>query len=230
MSTVACSKTKKSSRRRRRIHLKAFLLKELQSFKGDSTKTFDCSKSKWCRWKRVDVLIWKKAFLKFLVGLCYNSQNSFVLSLMVFLVRYVGEAIRRLFNSEVATEVMDESLDISELLRRANNKAYNALISDCNLDAEYGGLTLLEGIAMSLTAQQKKTIFEMYSKNMQAFYEDIPSWGWDASEKKKDLFRSTSRFLLLVNPDNHDEVHAFTMFRFEWDDEDEPGIACDVDR
>ena len=31
-----------------------------------------------------------------------------------------------------------------------------------------------------------------------------------------------SKFLLLVAPEDNNEVLAFVMFRFEWDDEDEP--------
>lgn len=116
--------------------------------------------------------------------------------------------------------MMAESLDVTELLRRANSTT--KLREECNLGKSFESYSLVEAVSMTLSDHQKNTIFEMYSQNMKALYEAIPSWGWSDNEKSKDLFRSTSKFLLLVNPDNNDDVKAFTMFRFEWDDEDEP--------
>ncbi|KAJ6519899.1 hypothetical protein C8R45DRAFT_40010 [Mycena sanguinolenta] len=54
---------------------------------------------------------------------------------------------------------------------------------------------------------------------MRAMYKGS-SFGWNPSEKQKELFNSLSRFIL-VYPNGSDSLVAFTAFRFEFEDEDE---------
>lgn len=81
----------------------------------------------------------------------------------------------------------------------------------------------------------RMNIFELLRENMKIFYE-ISGWGWNETEKQKELFHPHSRFLLLTSPSpaaansderrlDREEVVGFAMFRFEWDDEDEPEHA-----
>ena len=73
-----------------------------------------------------------------------------------------------------------------------------------------------------LTIKQKELIFNLFEKNMKEMYEK--TWGWNKDDKMKELFSSTSKFLIILNKNNEieEEIIAFSMFRFEWDDEDEP--------
>lgn len=69
---------------------------------------------------------------------------------------------------------------------------------------------------------------------MKELYE--ANWGWKEIEKKSELFNGDSRFICVyeaVKSEDSDtsdasgmkvnrDLVAFVMFRFEWDDEDEP--------
>jgi GNAT superfamily N-acetyltransferase len=87
-----------------------------------------------------------------------------------------------------------------------------------------------------LTDIEQNSIFMILEENMKTWYEK--TWGWKETEKKKEIFQSDSRFLCLYEvpesmnaPNNtvslgedvaNKRLVAFAMFRFEWDDEDEP--------
>lgn len=74
--------------------------------------------------------------------------------------------------------------------------------------------------ATNLTSKQKTTIMDILRDNMREMYE-ANGWGWKEVEKRKEVFDRRSRFILLLNAQS-DEVVAYVIFRFEWDDEDEP--------
>jgi len=74
-------------------------------------------------------------------------------------------------------------------------------------------------------------IFEIFENNMRVHYEE--TWGWNRNEKMKELFHPAARFIVVTNAkgverqDNSvaidpSEIVAFTIYRFDWDDEDEP--------
>eukprot|EP00981_Chlorochromonas_danica_P006417 scaffold1389_cov251-Ochromonas_danica.AAC.15 len=72
-------------------------------------------------------------------------------------------------------------------------------------------------------------ISDLFMANMEEKYRDA-GWKFDLIEKQKELFHPASRFLLLTqkNNDNDSEsdndrvVVGYLIFRFTWDDEDEP--------
>jgi ribosomal protein S18 acetylase RimI-like enzyme len=72
----------------------------------------------------------------------------------------------------------------------------------------------------SLTPQQKIDVFALFEANMKEMYDK--TWGWNKDDKIKELFAPTSTFLIIQDDVNNNKVVAFTMFRFEWDDEEEP--------
>ena len=79
---------------------------------------------------------------------------------------------------------------------------------------------------------EKEQIFSLFEINMKSLYEQ--TWGWKPIEKKKELFLTDSRFLLIYSIDQSkkegstddgvivNSIAGYTMFRFEWDDEEEP--------
>ena len=116
-------------------------------------------------------------------------------------------------------------------------------ITTCNLANEWRGSSVKCIIPGDLRTKDKKRIFQIFEKNMKHWY--LKNWGWDEVEKKKELFHPNSRFLCVyASPRSEDitadgsgpsssrsatkidrkeeELIAFVMFRFEWDDEDEP--------
>lgn len=116
--------------------------------------------------------------------------------------------------------MFDESCDETEVIRLANT--VKDFISECELNVdESHALSAQSKASSELTPLQKLSISHLLRNNMKSIYEST-SWGWDETQKQKELFAPMSRYILLVNPQNANEVKAFTMFRFEWDDEEEP--------
>mmetsp|Transcript_1469 Transcript_1469/g.4162 ORF Transcript_1469/g.4162 Transcript_1469/m.4162 type:complete len:226 (+) Transcript_1469:148-825(+) len=68
----------------------------------------------------------------------------------------------------------------------------------------------------------EQACFELLEANMQAMYEASP-WGWDATEKRNELASSKARFVVARDADGG--VAAFSHFRYEPDDDDEPARA-----
>jgi ribosomal protein S18 acetylase RimI-like enzyme len=83
-----------------------------------------------------------------------------------------------------------------------------------------------------LSASEKQQILDLFTINMEDLYRSS-EWGWDAKTKRKELFHLSSRFLILTQISSSsdgnsstcggiDQIIGYVMFRFEWDDEDEP--------
>jgi N-alpha-acetyltransferase 40 len=81
---------------------------------------------------------------------------------------------------------------------------------------------------MALSPTQKGEIFDMFEHNMREQY--VQNWGWHENEKRKELFHPMSRFLCWY-PEGGEGTEgeapsapmaAYAIFRFEWDDNDEP--------
>ena len=70
----------------------------------------------------------------------------------------------------------------------------------------------------ALSKEIKEPIYSLLEVNMRSFYES--TWGWDRDSKTKELFSPSSYFITLTTTDS--ELVAFAMFKFSWDDEDEP--------
>ena len=113
----------------------------------------------------------------------------------------------------------------------------------CNLAKEWEGFSVRSINSSCLSKNERQTIFTIFEKNMKQLY--VKNAAWHEAEKKKELFHPDSRFLCVyASPRSQDttmqqsapsssmntfekdqgneEIIAFVMFRFEWDDEDEP--------
>lgn len=111
------------------------------------------------------------------------------------------------------------------LIHGANKASSNqmtgasSLIPHGTLDFPTKGLKLSVNVnPTSMDQDTKEAIFEIFRENMQAMYEE--NWSWKPEEKKRELFHSTSRMLLVHSPEGN--LAAFSHFRFEDDDEDVP--------
>jgi GNAT superfamily N-acetyltransferase len=80
---------------------------------------------------------------------------------------------------------------------------------------------------VALNPKQTLQIFRIFETNMKEHYE--ATWGWNRNDKMKELFHPASRFIVASSAPatGIDQVDAativgFTIYRFDWDDEDEP--------
>ncbi len=117
----------------------------------------------------------------------------------------------------------ETEMDETFIIRRAND--VKDFVVACALETTCGNFKMLNATSTSLSLNQRNTMMEIYSQNMKSYYEMAQGWGWNSHERTIDLFKPSSRFLVLVDSSNHENVAAFVMFRFEWDDEDEPGFT-----
>lgn len=87
-----------------------------------------------------------------------------------------------------------------------------------------------EANAQNLLFSLKQQITDIFLANMKDKYIDA-GWTCDTTEKQKELFHRASRFILItkslptstdVTNIHKEELVAYMMFRFTWDDEDEP--------
>lgn len=140
-----------------------------------------------------------------------------------------------------ATSSDDGNFDMVVLLS-ASQKCTDHM-SACNLRQDRNAPLIKSKRSEDLSKSDQTAIFNLLESNMKPWYE--LNWGWREVEKKKELFHPNSRFLcaykrpssvncdaILTNtpsissPTSANEVDeeliGFVMFRFEWDDEDEP--------
>ena len=59
---------------------------------------------------------------------------------------------------------------------------------------------------------------------MRSRYE-VSSWGWNEVEKQSEMFAPESIFLLLLDNSEQKSVEGYCIFRFCWDDEEEPKVS-----
>jgi hypothetical protein len=121
----------------------------------------------------------------------------------------------------------DESLDICAIKNMAN-ASLNPLVdagiattielqkseseSVISLRVEYKPV-------VGLSVQQRIIILKQMEENVRQFYE--LEWGWNENDRKKELFSADAKFILLQDEATSDIV-GWTMFKFDWDDLDEP--------
>jgi hypothetical protein len=132
-----------------------------------------------------------------------------------------------------------ESYDETVLL--SMSKSCLDHIGTCGLKADWNEFNMVSKSAADLSSNEKIVIYQLFEDNMKVWY--LKNWGLNVNEKKKELYHPDSRFICVHKspiPGNtpstkssesdikaadnisHGELIAFTMFRFEWDDEDEP--------
>jgi N-alpha-acetyltransferase 40 len=117
-----------------------------------------------------------------------------------------------------------DNMDETELLQRAV-EAKNVLLEsnpECGtvfFDGEEFCVSCVR--SNDLGKKQKDFIMDTLRENMKEMY-IASGWGWNESDKRKEVFSSKSRFLTLAPLQDPFEIKAYVIFRFEWDDEDEP--------
>ena len=77
-----------------------------------------------------------------------------------------------------------------------------------------------------LDSVDREELFALYETNMKDHY--TANGGWKPAEKRNEIFDSLSRFLLVysspapVDTTTRRRILAFSVYKMEWDDEDEP--------
>ncbi|KIM48139.1 hypothetical protein M413DRAFT_439860, partial [Hebeloma cylindrosporum] len=77
-----------------------------------------------------------------------------------------------------------------------------------------------------LKRTQRESIWAVFEANMYEFYKSS-SFGWDPEAKRKELFHSLSRFILVHEADT-DTLLAFIMLRFELEEEEDVIYCYDI--
>jgi GNAT superfamily N-acetyltransferase len=119
-----------------------------------------------------------------------------------------------------------DDFDEIELIRNANQ--VENIVQVCNLDSFISlpkldcPLQVMSCKSETLVEEKKIELFSIFESNMKLLYESN-SWGWNKAERMKEIFHPLSRFLIISDHEN--KIAAFTVFRFDWDDEEEPEHA-----
>lgn len=117
----------------------------------------------------------------------------------------------------------ENSLPVSDyhnLLKRANlvtNYLCGACFDSSIIVIQEKKILLESKFTADLDTLTKAEMFEIFQRNMKCLYEK--TWGWDSKSKKKEIFATDSKFLVLTVSN---DIIAWVMFKFEWDDMDEP--------
>ena len=75
-------------------------------------------------------------------------------------------------------------------------------------------------VPSSLSYDEHEEIFQIALFNMRKYYEDS-GWGWRPAEKRNEFFHPLSRIYIIYD-DGAKKIAGYGIFRFEFDDEDEP--------
>lgn len=121
---------------------------------------------------------------------------------------------------------MSANQDPVMVLRLANS--LTDLLAVCKIDpiVNDNAYTLQVYGTNDLSIPQREAIFALFETNMKDLY--TATWGYNREEKRKELFHPMSRFLCVEKEGEKEgeeggkEIVAYTIFRFEWDDEEEP--------
>lgn len=115
-----------------------------------------------------------------------------------------------------------DNFDESYLIKVAN-ASDNVLIDSGVQKTEIIGIDVTYQITCfngpSLPSKLATSVFQLFLDNMKSFYQSS-SWGFDETEKKQDFRNPMNRYIIVL--DKSDDLVAFCLFRFEYDDEDEP--------
>ncbi|KAF9453751.1 acyl-CoA N-acyltransferase [Macrolepiota fuliginosa MF-IS2] len=75
-----------------------------------------------------------------------------------------------------------------------------------------------------LEENEKTAIWNLFEANMFDLYSNS-SFGWKPTKRKKEIFHQLSRFLVVYDSEEENEIVAFCMFRFE-NEEGENVVYC----
>jgi ribosomal protein S18 acetylase RimI-like enzyme len=118
---------------------------------------------------------------------------------------------------------MDENFDELEIIQGATR--LENIAAFCSLPSQVSGMHVFVMKANELSLRIKLRIMALVEENMKSFYERS-SWGWNEAEMHKETLHSLNRVLLLSSSGSINDIETnlvgFAIFRFDWDDEDEP--------
>ena len=118
-----------------------------------------------------------------------------------------------------------DDVDESETLKRAN--AATDVLAKCNIPDV---IAIDKGSPQSFKLQyfftrdqiekkHRSQLMSLLETNMKGYYDQ--TWGWDLAEKTNEIFSADSKFLILRSAESQ-SIAAWVMFKFDWDDLDEP--------
>lgn len=113
-------------------------------------------------------------------------------------------------------EILQEAVDIKDFFGHCS---LANTITTSSAEGQEEIFSVNQYTGLQLVGKTKSQVYTLLEENMQEMY-IASGWGWEEESKRKELFHASSRFLVVT--DSKNKVAAFTMFRFEWDDEDEP--------
>jgi GNAT superfamily N-acetyltransferase len=120
---------------------------------------------------------------------------------------------------------MGDDMDDEECLLQAN--AVQIVVAPFEFLDKAGaptGYQIRSINSSAVTMVQRNAMFALLKGNMQDIY-NACSWGWEEKKRFADVSHVNSRFLAVYRPETPDVIEAFCMFRFDWDDDDEPEYA-----
>lgn len=117
---------------------------------------------------------------------------------------------------------MSDNLDMVMQIKEANAVDDFVVVAGLSSIIELRGqqFQIRSCKAQDLKSAQKAVMMDILRDNMRIMYE-AAGWGWKEVDKRKEVFDRRSRFLFISDPAT-ESILAYTVFRFEWDDEDEP--------
>ncbi|PWZ02754.1 DNA glycosylase [Testicularia cyperi] len=130
-------------------------------------------------------------------------------------------------NEEAAGSASEDQIDFAAALTKAQEASPAELLKilqkarntrsknpiDETLKKNKFSLELMTG--SELSSEQRKRVFAIFEDNMKAMYRNS-TLGWKPTEKKRELFSSDSRFVVIrPAPEHGAEVAGFAMFRFD---------------
>jgi hypothetical protein len=123
----------------------------------------------------------------------------------------------------VRMEDGDDNIDESYQIKVAN--ACNDILAEVGLarslePAASSSMRIECANATSLSQERKEEIYKVTETNMKAIYIES-GWGWNPIEKRNEFFHPLSRMYMLIDEASN-QIAGFGIFRFEYDDEEEP--------
>ncbi|KAH8835886.1 acyl-CoA N-acyltransferase [Flagelloscypha sp. PMI_526] len=105
----------------------------------------------------------------------------------------------------------------SQLVRTANKASSDDIAQSFSTDS-FSNYHLVIALSAELSQDCKDAIFSLTETNMRASYQRS-SWGWKPSVKKKELFHSKARYILVYNDPQASILLGFCGFRLDLDED-----------
>ena len=179
--------------------------------------------------------------LAILLLLLVNSESlssNFRVAKNSILTSFVERRIERMHGSGFKRNCIPTDSDNKSATISAG---YIGHLDICGLQKEWNGLSFSSQMSGHLTEAEKDRIYQLFEINMKDWYEK--NWGLKEIEKKKELYNTESHFICVHKSTGlteskvvesfgssaseqegieGNELVAFVMYRFEYDDEDDP--------